>query len=858
MAEPGPGATSAPAAAEEPAAAPANIGDGTEDRDWVTGQEEDPSPAERFDYETSTIWVTMRDGIQLEAELRVPDLPDTAGPCVLVANGYGWDSGTGDGMTPQIANLAERGYATLHVSLRGSGNSEGEGNLYNEFGHDGYDLVEWMAAQSWCDGNVGMIGASLLGISQWQTADEAPPHLKAIIPYVACGDCYEYLWYPGGMLPGPGRVARGEPEYTSALAHRTLDSWWEQRTTQAVDHQQIANSGIAVMNVGGWVDYISAANVRAHEEFSAADGEGFLIEGPWAHGVGPGDEEVGPYDFETYQALWMDRVLRGEDYGVTDRGEALIFVQGPDAWRFEEEWPIPDTRDASLYLHDDPSGSIDSLNDGSLRAALPSSSEPVESYSYDPEAGPFLPTFRDSGLGLSGVEQQGYEEAVLTWTTGELTDSVEVTGWPTLSFWAEANGDTDFVVQITDVAPDGTATHVSSGYLNASLADSRSTWNEPEAGQIREYQVEVQPTSYVFQEGHRLRVDIAGGAEPTEDQTAPQGPGKNPAASEVTIYQSAEYAAELSLPVIGTGKFPSEPRTDRLQGEDRWETSANIAGEFGDTDVAYLASGQMFPDALAGSAAAVVDEAPVLLTKQDSLPNATEAALGALNPETVYVLGGPEAVSEEVLAQAQEAAPGAEFVRIAGDNRYHTASELALAAFADAEVDTVYVATGEEFADSLTVGPLAGLGSSPILLTKSDAVPATTIEALQALQPTNIFVLGGEERISPAVYEALAEHSHSIDRLAGVDRYETAVEIAGHVPESDLVFIASGEEFPDALSGAALAGYHSSPLLLVRPDHLPAATSGELTAGGYESARLFGGVEAITTPVQDLIEAAIE
>jgi predicted acyl esterase len=567
------GAGLVPAAAQqEPPAARADVaasqvsvtqsedrrGAGTEDRKWVEGQQADPTSPERFDVDTEVVWVTMRDGVRLEGELRLPDLDGAAAPCVLMANGYGWDGAIGDAFSPQVAALAERGYATLHVSLRGSGDSEGEANLYNRFGDDGYDLVEWMADQSWCDGNVGMIGASLLGISQWLTAKAAPPHLEAIIPYVACGDCYNYLWYPGGMLPGPGRVARGEPEYSSASAHRDFDQWWRERTTTAQDHAAIARSGIAVMDVGGWEDYISPANVRAYEEFDAAGGDGMFISGPWAHGASPGSGPVGPHDYLTYQALWLDHTLRGIDNGITAEGEALIYVQGANQWRFEEQWPIPDTRTATLFLKGERSGSIRSRNDGSLSAVPPGPGARAASYRYDPDTGPFLPTLRDSRQGITDIDQRPYEQDALTWTTGELSESAEVTGSLALSFWARATGDTDFVVQLSDVAPDGTSTQVSSGYLNASRYPSAASPDEPSPEEVRQYELEIWPTSYVFAEGHRLRISLAGGSQVAPGQTAPQGPGVNPEPASVQIYQSAGYPASLRVPVIGTALLPSE------------------------------------------------------------------------------------------------------------------------------------------------------------------------------------------------------------------------------------------------------------------------------------------------------------
>jgi putative CocE/NonD family hydrolase len=113
-----------------------------------------------------------------------------------MSDGYGRRSTTGALLEVPLFDIAARGYPVLHLSLRASGESEGSNDYLNQYGPDGYDAIEWMAKQPWCNGNVGMVGASLLGISQWLAAKEAPPSLKAIVPEVACGDCYGVLWYP--------------------------------------------------------------------------------------------------------------------------------------------------------------------------------------------------------------------------------------------------------------------------------------------------------------------------------------------------------------------------------------------------------------------------------------------------------------------------------------------------------------------------------------------------------------------------------------------------------------------------------------------------------------------------------------
>ncbi len=300
---------------------------------------------------------------------------------------------------------------------------------------------------------------------------------------------------------------------------------------------------------------------------------------------------------------------------------------------------------------------------------------------------------------------------------------------------------------------------------------------------------------------------------------------------------------------------PTEPVVvDRLQGENRYETSAAIAAQFGDVDTVYLASGQTFPDALTGSASAIRDDAPVLLAKQDALPRAAREALDTLTPETVYVMGGPDAISADVLGALAEEAPDADVVRVDGTDRYATAAALADQRYAEADVDTVYIAAGTEFADSLAAGPLAGTQDDPILLTKEEAVPAATLSALEELAPDTIIVLGGADRVSAEAYDQLGEYAETVQRLAGEDRYQTAVAVADRMEASERVFVASGEVFPDALSGAAWAGHEQSPLLLTQQANLPMPTEAALSQWQPSRVTLFGGPEAIAEAVRAEIE----
>ncbi len=526
------------------------MGVGTESRQWLPERARIDNPQLRFPVQVQDdVTIIARDGTALDARLFLPTRAAAAvpTPCVLMSDGYGRSSNTGASTDPVLMDIASRGYAVLHLSLRGSGKSGGTPTLYNQFGQDGYDTVEWMAKQAWCNGRVGMVGPSLLGIAQWLTAKEAPPSLKVIVPQVACGDCYGLLWYPAGMMPGPGREARklspgAEAEYETSIQHRDLDGWWRERLTLGPDIKAIAGRGVAALISGGLDDYITPGNLRAYEQFDSPRKR--LLLAPHAHGW--------QIDFlQELQVQWLDHWLKDADNGVEQAPRVILYVKGVDRWRYETDWPIPDAHVAKLFLQAGHSGTTDSLNDGALTAQP--AAGPAATLPYTPGSGPALPVLLSATVGRPADDQRAVERKVLTWTTAPLPVAAEVTGYPQVSLWASSStNDGDMVFSLNDVAADGTSTQVIQGYLNVPHQVSLSDPKPLVPGQAQRIEVDLLPTAYVFQQGHRLRLALAGAASVTPGLPFPQGPGPNPAAFTWTVMQDAEHPATLALPIVGT------------------------------------------------------------------------------------------------------------------------------------------------------------------------------------------------------------------------------------------------------------------------------------------------------------------
>ncbi|MEO8510194.1 MAG: PQQ-dependent sugar dehydrogenase [Chloroflexota bacterium] len=199
--------------------------------------------------------------------------------------------------------------------------------------------------------------------------------------------------------------------------------------------------------------------------------------------------------------------------------------------------------------------------------------------------------------------------------------------------------------------------------------------------------------------------------------------------------------------------MPYAPSVVRLSGADRYATAAAVSGKFSptsDVPAVMIATGTGFPDALGGAPAAAHLDASLLLTRPNALPPATSAELARLDPATIYVLGGPAAVSDVVLGALDAYADVV--VRLGGADRYGTAAEVAQAFWTHA--DGAWVATGRNFPDALAGSALAGGGGEPLLLVTSGSVPAVTGQELVRLRPSTLHVLGGTTVILPGA-EAL-------------------------------------------------------------------------------------------------------
>lgn len=194
----------------------------------------------------------------------------------------------------------------------------------------------------------------------------------------------------------------------------------------------------------------------------------------------------------------------------------------------------------------------------------------------------------------------------------------------------------------------------------------------------------------------------------------------------------------------------------RITGADRYEVSAAVskAAFPGGSDTVYLASGEVFPDALSGSAAAGHDRGPVLLLQKSAIPSAVQAEIARLKPTNVVVLGGANTVAESVVAALGKIVP---VTRLDGADRFAVSAVTAIRA-SPIRAYTVYIASGEVFPDALSASAAAIADAAPVLLVTHDGIPAPVAAQLDRLQPYRIVVLGGQNTVSDAVLDQLRSY----------------------------------------------------------------------------------------------------
>lgn len=299
----------------------------------------------------------------------------------------------------------------------------------------------------------------------------------------------------------------------------------------------------------------------------------------------------------------------------------------------------------------------------------------------------------------------------------------------------------------------------------------------------------------------------------------------------------------LILGVALPAALGADETLERIAGSNRWATAVEISQEGWTSAVTVvLANGRNYPDALAGVSLAYGQNAPILLTEADSLVAATKAEITRLGAGKVIILGGTGVISAAVEDAIKEM--GLTVERIKGADRFETAANIAMQV-APAGVDTVVLASGRGYADALAAASYAAVKGYPILLTEKNSLPAATAKAIEDLGATNVIVVGG----TGVIAEATVEDLPGVARVAGSNREATSVALAEHFNfQTNMYYLATGDGFADAITGAVLAAQEGTGILLVRGALAP-VTSEFFANAQVVNAVIFGGTGVVSEAV---------
>jgi predicted acyl esterase len=513
-------------------------------------------------------WIPMEDGVRLAVSLFLPDGAEEGrpAPVVLEALPYRKDDATAS-YRPEYERLCgEYGYAVARVDLRGTGSSEGMAT--DEYpATEQADLcrvIEWLAAQPWSTGAVGMYGTSYSGFNSLQVAAERPPALKSVVAIYASDDRYtDDVHYTGGTvklldlvdyplymvalnalppvpeIAGPGwrdrwreRVEGLEPWLLRWLEEQADGPYWRQGSLRPA-YERIA---CPTMLVAGWADGYRNATFRVLERL---DAPARLLFGPWSH-MATDTSVPGPrIDLVPEMVRWWDRWLRGERNGVDEGPPVTVFVrhstrpapdldEQPGAWRDEPAWP-PDRATTRTLALADASAGPDRLE-------------------VRPDVGSAAWISCAGHLPFGQPDDQRADDAWSLTYDWELERELELLGQPRLVIRVGSSAPVAFLsAKLCDVFPDGTSTLVARGFLNLARRRSRTDPEPMRPGVVETVELELDATSWVFPAGHRLRLSLAGSDWP--NLVPPPGP--------VTLTVERD-GSSLTLPVLD-GPSPGPP-----------------------------------------------------------------------------------------------------------------------------------------------------------------------------------------------------------------------------------------------------------------------------------------------------------
>jgi putative CocE/NonD family hydrolase len=507
------------------------------------------------------------------------------------------------GSTPWIKDMIKHGYVVVVVERPGTGASFGVNPpSFKIAARQASEVLDWIAAQPWSDGNIGMYGDSWQAIIQYAAASTGNPHLKAIFPSSSSFDVYDAVNYPGGIynqafnnlfiwsntaleilvtpvdsdedgtllaqaLEERRSQAVGEQAEEALKKFRFRDStlagglkFWEEGMGLYTLLDQINHSGVPVYNSNGWYDLFTRDMFLWHANLTVPRR---LHVRPLDHNAM--DDTQFDLDYGAEAHRWFDYWLKGINNEIMDEPPIYYYVMGApkkDAWQTSDQWPLANQQLTRFYFAEGKTGSVTSVNDGFLRPEPPSDPNAYDTYPVDYSTTSAVHSRWSAVLEAADYpNMRANDEKALTYTTPPLEADVEVTGHPVVHLWIATKApDVDIFVYLEEVDNEGNSTYITEGNLRAShrvlseapfnnlgLPYQRSYENDLApipAGEPIELVFDLLPTSRLFHKGNRIRVAITG-ADADNFETPILDP-----APEIRLLQNATYASFVELPII--------------------------------------------------------------------------------------------------------------------------------------------------------------------------------------------------------------------------------------------------------------------------------------------------------------------
>jgi predicted acyl esterase len=556
------------------------------------------------------VFATMRDGVKIALDIYKPAEGKGSWPVILAYSPFPKER-IFESAKPGF--YCTHGYVCVQASERGIGFNQGKFAFHGtQSAQDGYDLVEWLASQPWCNGSVGMMGASGYGVMQWLTAPLDPPHLKALV-VLATTDNYRSLCYPGGVLrkpfvlnlvsglmqaalwPGPIPGKKPPMNVIGEILAHTEDGpfWWE----HGGSWKRVSEIKAPVLNVVSVPNRLHAFyHLRSYTDIKSPKK---LVITPWTN------EHYQPWIFETtafnkHVLRWLDYWLKGIDTGIMDEPEITIYDNGTGTWRYEEEYPLKRTLWEKFYL-----------GAGIISQTPPTTNEKPDSYKNISLNTAMVASY---GIATLPPTQPNY----VVYLSPPLEEDLRVYGPVSFTLYAstteKVTSDWSFFVKLGEMAQQGvplnpvtglpeikpevndtsTPTNVqiwSWGSLKAkfrevdeSLSRVGMPWhnfNNPQQLNlltVYEFQIELQPVFKTFKKGSRLWLKIASddALYSTFDISSQYVETPLTPDSCISIYHDVVYPSHLLLPVIAdtTEIMPvKSPLRDALPGAPRFVAS---------------------------------------------------------------------------------------------------------------------------------------------------------------------------------------------------------------------------------------------------------------------------------------------